>query len=51
MLADVGRIIVVDDDATLRQMVIRYLEEHSVPTRLRPIGPNCTAILRGRSLA
>ena len=33
MLADVGRIIVVDDDPTLRQMVIRYLEEHSVPTR------------------
>jgi two-component system, OmpR family, response regulator len=33
MLADVGHIIVVDDDPTLRQMVIRYLEEHSVPTR------------------
>ena len=32
MLADVGHIIVVDDDPTLRQMVIRYLEEHSVPT-------------------
>lgn len=33
MLADAGHIIVVDDDPTLRQMVIRYLEEHSVPTR------------------
>jgi DNA-binding response OmpR family regulator len=33
MLADVGHIIVVDDDPTLRQMVIGYLEEHSVPTR------------------
>jgi two-component system OmpR family response regulator len=33
MLADAGHIIVVDDDPTLRQMVIRYLEEHGVPTR------------------
>ena len=33
MLADVGHIIVVDDDPTLRQIVIGYLEEHSVPTR------------------
>jgi DNA-binding response OmpR family regulator len=33
MLADVGHIVVVDDDPTLRQMVIRYLEEHNVPTR------------------
>ena len=33
MLADVGHIIVVDDDPALRQMVISYLEEHSVPTR------------------
>jgi two-component system, OmpR family, response regulator len=33
MLADVGHIIVVDDDPTLRQMVIRYLEEHNAPTR------------------
>ena len=33
MLADVGNIIVVDDDPALRQMVIGYLEEHSVPTR------------------
>jgi two-component system OmpR family response regulator len=29
----VSHIIVVDDDAALRQMVIRYLEEHSVPSR------------------
>jgi DNA-binding response OmpR family regulator len=33
MLADVGHIIVVDDDPTLQQMVTRYLEEHNVPTR------------------
>jgi two-component system, OmpR family, response regulator len=33
MLADAGHIIVVDDDPMLRQMVIRYLEEHSVPAR------------------
>jgi len=33
MLADVGHIVVVDDDLTLRQMVIRYLEEHNVPTK------------------
>jgi DNA-binding response OmpR family regulator len=33
MLADVGHIIVVDDDPTLRQMVIRYLEDHNVPSR------------------
>jgi two-component system OmpR family response regulator len=33
MLADVSDIIVVDDDAALRQMVIGYLEEHSVPSR------------------
>jgi len=33
MLADVGHIIVVDDDSTLRQMVIKYLEEHNVPSR------------------
>jgi DNA-binding response OmpR family regulator len=33
MLADVGHIIVVDDDPTLRQMVIEYLEEHNVSTR------------------
>ena len=33
MLADYGYIVVVDDDPTLRQMVIRYLEENNVPTR------------------
>jgi DNA-binding response OmpR family regulator len=33
MLADVGHILVVDDDPTLRQMVIRYLEEHNAPTQ------------------
>ena len=32
-LADVSHIIVVDDDVALQQMVIRYLEEHSVPSR------------------
>ncbi len=33
MLADVGHIVVVDDDPLLRQMVIRYLEDHNVPTK------------------
>ena len=33
MVADVGHIIVVDDDPSLRQMVTRYLEENNVPTR------------------
>jgi two-component system, OmpR family, response regulator len=33
MSAEAGHIIVVDDDSTLRQMVIRYLEDHDVPTR------------------
>src|ERR1700759_2295937 len=33
MLADCGHIIVVDDDSSLRQMVIKYLEEHNVPAR------------------
>lgn len=33
MLADTGHVVVVDDDPTLRQMVIKYLEEHNIPTR------------------
>jgi DNA-binding response OmpR family regulator len=33
MPADVGHIIVVDDDPILRQMVVGYLEEHGLPTR------------------
>jgi DNA-binding response OmpR family regulator len=33
MLADVGHIVVVDDDPSLRQMVIRYLEDHNIPTK------------------
>src|SRR4030088_3246962 len=33
MLADCGHIIVVDDDPSLRQMVIKYLEDHNVPAR------------------
>jgi two-component system, OmpR family, response regulator len=33
MLVDVGHIVVVDDDLTLRQMVTRYLEDHNVPTK------------------
>src|SRR5258707_10732016 len=33
MLGDVGHIVVVDDDPLLRQMVIRYLEDHNVPTK------------------
>src|SRR5882757_2833467 len=33
MLSDVGHVVVVDDDLSLRQMVIRYLEDHNVPTK------------------
>jgi two-component system OmpR family response regulator len=33
MVADVGHIIVVDDDPSLRQMVTRYLEDNNVPTK------------------
>src|ERR1700742_4260895 len=33
MLADVGHIVVVDDDPSLRQLVIRYLEDHNIPTK------------------
>jgi two-component system OmpR family response regulator len=33
MLADVGHILVVDDDPSLRQMVTRYLEDHNVPAK------------------
>jgi two-component system OmpR family response regulator len=33
MLADCGHIVVVDDDSSLRQMVIKYLEDHNVPAR------------------
>ena len=33
MLADVGHIVVVDDDLALRQMVVGYLEDHNVPTK------------------
>src|SRR5580704_7791305 len=33
MPADCGHIVVVDDDPSLRQMVIKYLEDHNVPAR------------------
>jgi DNA-binding response OmpR family regulator len=33
MLADVGHIVVVDDDPTLRQMDTRFLEDHNVPAK------------------
>ena len=33
MLADCDYIVVVDDDPSLRQMVIRYLEDHNIPTK------------------
>ncbi len=52
MLADVGHIIVVDDDATLRQMVVRYLEEHDVSTRAASNrAENCTAFSKELSRA
>src|SRR6201995_914254 len=36
MLADLGHILVVDDDPSLRQMVIRYLEDQNIPTKAAP---------------
>src|SRR4030081_1193358 len=33
MLSDVGHVVVVDDDPSLRQMVIRYLEDHNIPAK------------------
>src|ERR1700726_1282701 len=33
MLAEVGHVVVVEDDPSLRQMVTRYLEDHNVPTK------------------
>src|SRR5258707_7941669 len=33
MLSDVGHVVVVDDDPSLRQMVTRYLEDHNVPAK------------------
>src|SRR5262249_40438898 len=33
VLADAGHIVVVDDDPSLRQLVIGYLEHHSIPTK------------------
>jgi two-component system OmpR family response regulator len=33
MLADVSHVVVVDDDPSLRQMVVRYLEDHNMPTK------------------
>jgi two-component system OmpR family response regulator len=33
MLADCGHIVVVDDDPSLRQMVIKYLEDNNVPAK------------------
>ena len=33
MLADVGHIVVVDDDPSLLHMVIKYLEDHNIPTK------------------
>jgi DNA-binding response OmpR family regulator len=33
MLSDVGHVVVVDDDPSLRQMVIRYLEDHNMPVK------------------
>src|SRR5712672_1217350 len=33
MFADAGHVVVVDDDASFRQMVVRYLEDHNMPTK------------------
>jgi DNA-binding response OmpR family regulator len=48
MLADVGHIVVVDDDPALRQMVTRYLEEHNIPTKSASNRTELTAILKRR---
>src|ERR1700676_3318920 len=33
MLADCGHIVVVDDDPSLRQMVIKFLEDNNIPAK------------------
>jgi two-component system, OmpR family, response regulator len=33
MLSDVGHVVVIDDDPSLRQVVIRYLEDHNMPEK------------------
>ena len=51
MSAEAGHIIVVDDDPTLRQMVIRYLEDHDVPTKPASNRTELNRHLEGRSPA
>jgi two-component system OmpR family response regulator len=51
MLADCGYVVVVDDNPSLRQMVIKYLEDNNVPTKSASTGQSSIAILRGRLLA
>src|SRR3979411_859631 len=33
MLSDVGHVVVVDDGPSLLQIVVRYLEDHNMPTK------------------
>jgi two-component system, OmpR family, response regulator len=47
MLANVGHIIVVDDDSSLRQMVIRFLEEHNIPAKSASNGAELKRHLEG----
>jgi PleD family two-component response regulator len=39
-LANIGDIIVVDDDPSMREIVTRYLEQNNVRVRVRPIEAN-----------
>jgi two-component system, OmpR family, response regulator len=49
MLADVGPVVVVDDDLPLQQMVTTYLEGHNVPTRSASNRAELNHHLRGNS--
>src|SRR6185295_949990 len=49
MLADVGPVVVVDDDLPLQQMVTTYLEGHNVPTRSASNRAELNRHLRGNS--
>jgi hypothetical protein len=40
MLADVGDIVVVDDDPSLRRLMTSYLGDQNVPARFGQLTPN-----------
>jgi two-component system OmpR family response regulator len=47
MLADVGHIVVVDDDASLRHMVTKYLDDQNIPTKLASNRAELNRLLSG----